>query len=164
MAKKLILDPCCSGRMFWFNKHHPNVIYTDVREEDKGFIKDRPEFEIKPDVIMDFRALKFPDKTFKMVVFDPPHIIRFGNKSWMSQKYGMLGKTWKEDLTKGFNECWRVLEDYGTLVFKWSEAEISVKEVLSLFPFEPLFGHPTARSGNTKWFIFMKIPQNETLL
>lgn len=159
MKDKFILDACCAGRMFWFNKKHPNALYIDIRKEEKGFVKDRPEYEVNPDMIMDFRDLKFPDKYFKMVVWDPPHIVRFGNKSWMSQKYGMLGKTWKEDLTKGFSECYRVLDDYGTLIFKWSEAEIKVKEVLSLFPITPLVGHPTARSGNTKWFVFMKIPE-----
>ncbi len=161
MEDKFILDACCGGRMFWFNKKHPNTIYVDRRSEEKGFCYQRPSFEVQPDEIMDFRKLKFPDKSFKMVVFDPPHIIRIGNKSWMSQKYGMLGKSWEKNLKKGFNECWRVLEDYGTLIFKWSESEIPVRKILSLFPQTPLFGHPTAKSGNTKWFCFMKIPQEK---
>lgn len=156
--RKLILDACCAGRMFWFNKKHPNTIYIDQRKEEKGFIKSRLNYEVNPDIVMDFRSLEFADKSFKLVVFDPPHIHRIGNKSWMAQKYGMLDKTWKGDLRQGFSECWRVLDDYGTLVFKWSESEISCKEVLKLFDEVPLFGHPTAKSGNTKWFIFMKIP------
>lgn len=156
---KYILDACCSGRMFWFNKKHPNALYIDIRKEEKGFVKGRPNFEVNPDLVMDFKDLKFSDKSFKLVVWDPPHIVRLGNKSWMSQKYGMLGKNWKEDLTKGFNECWRVLDDYRTLVFKWSEAEIKLKEVLKLFSASPLFGHPTAKHGKTKWMTFMKIPE-----
>jgi hypothetical protein len=159
MKGKFILDVCCGGRMFWFNKKHPNTLYLDIRKEEKGFIKARKNHEVNPDIIMDFRKLDFPDKSFKLIIFDPPHIMRIGNKSWMAQKYGMLGKDWKNDLKKGFEECWRVLEDHGCLIFKWSEAEISFKEVLSLFPKRPLFGHPTARSGKTKWFCFMKIPK-----
>lgn len=162
MKNKLILDACCGGRCFWFNKQHPNTTYVDKRKEEKGFAEDRPKFEINPDMIMDFTDLNFPDKSFKMVVFDPPHIVRIGNKSWMSQRYGMLGKDWKEMLSKGFRECWRVLDDYGTLIFKWSEAEIPVKKVLELFPIQPLFGHTTGRAGRTKWMCFMKIPDCES--
>lgn len=163
MEDKFILDACCGGKMFWFDKKHPNVLYIDKREGKKGFMKVRPNFEVKPDIVMDFTKLTFPDKSFKLVVWDPPHIVRFGNKSWMSQKYGMLGKNWKEELKKGFEECWRVLDDFGVLVFKWSEPEISTKEVLSLFHTQPLFGHTTGRSGKTKWMCFMKIPGDKNV-
>ena len=47
---KFILDPTCASRSIWFNKNHPNAIYTDIRKEEKGFIKDRPNFEITPDL------------------------------------------------------------------------------------------------------------------
>lgn len=163
---KFILDTCCGGRMFWFNKKHPAALYIDNRREEKGFIKERPNFEIQPDIIMDFRKLKFPDKSFKLVVFDPPHIKFRGYKSWAMQKYGSLNpKTWVADLKKGFDECWRVLEDHGILIFKWSTEKdsrsIKVKEILQLFQEEPLFGHTTGKSGNTMWICFMKIPEKE---
>ncbi len=79
----------------------------------------------------------------------------------MSQRYGMLGRDWKGVLKKGFDECYRVLEDKGILIFKWSESEISLKKVLDLFPIEPLFGHTTGRAGKTKWLCFMKISENK---
>ena len=158
--KKFILDACCGGRCFWFDKKQKNTLYIDIRKEEKGFAPERPNFEVNPDLVMDFTDLQFPDKSFKMVVWDPPHIKRIGNKSWMSQRYGMLGDDWKEKLSKGFKECFRVLEDYGVLIFKWSEAEISVRKVLDLFDETPLFGHTTGRAGNTKWMCFMKIPKN----
>ena len=75
----------------------------------------------------------------------------------------MLGKDWEIMLKKGFEECFRVLEDHGILIFKWSEAEISVKRVLDLFHTKPLFGHTTGRSGKTKWMCFMKIPEGDQL-
>jgi len=33
MSKKFILDACCGGKMFWFNKEHPNVMFADNRTE-----------------------------------------------------------------------------------------------------------------------------------
>lgn len=159
MENKFILDACCGGRCFWFDKNQKNTLYLDNRKEEKGFAPQRPNFEINPDVVGDFTDLKYPDRSFKLVVWDPPHIVRIGNKSWMSQRYGMLGKDWKNVLKAGFEECYRVLEDHGVLIFKWSEPEISVKTVLGLFHTKPLFGHTTGRAGKTKWMCFMKIPE-----
>ncbi len=167
--KKVILDACCGPKMMWFNKHHPAALYMDIRKEPKGFVKDRGNCEINPDIIGDFRNMHFSDKLFKLVVFDPPHIKFRGYKSWAVQKYGSLNpKTWAADLKKGFDECWRVLEDYGILIFKWSterdSRSIKVKEILELLKKKPLFGHTTGKSGNTKWFCFMKFPKEGYIL
>lgn len=162
LKDKFILDACCGGKQFWFNKNHPNVIYQDIRKEEKGFMKLRPNYHVTPDVIGDFRKMDFPDSSFKLVVFDPPHLTAGGKNGWQRQKYGILNKeTWREDIKKGFDECWRVLEDYGTLIFKWNEHSISFRDVLDCIERQPLFGHPTARSGKTKWFTFMKIPNEK---
>src|ERR1041384_3385743 len=121
---KFILDAACGGRMFWFNKTHPNAIYVDNRVAAKGHLTEagNPGHEVKPDVVMDFRSLRFPDDSFKLVVFDPPHFVFPGKNSWIAKKYGTLDRgTWPDDLKRGFDECWRVLEDYGVLIFKWSE-------------------------------------------
>ena len=162
MKNKLILDACCGGRMMWFNKKHPAALYVDIRKESPGFIEDTPNFEIKPDLIADFRSLPFPNGKFNLVVFDPPHIKFRGTKSWAAQKYGSLNeKTWKTDIKKGFDECMRVLADHGTLIFKWSterdSRSVKVKELIEILKTEPLFGHPTSKSGNTIWICFMKI-------
>jgi len=157
--QKFILDACCGGRYFWFNKKHPNTIYIDIRKEGKGCNPRRPNFCVEPDIIMDFRDLKFPDKRFKLVVWDPPHLKTLGKTSIMRKTYGCLNpETWQDDLKRGFNECWRVLDDYGTLVFKWHESEIKLKEVLKLFHTQPLFGNPTNSGETTKWMCFIKIP------
>ncbi|GAG01983.1 unnamed protein product, partial [marine sediment metagenome] len=103
-----------------------------------------------------FRKLEFKDGSFKIVVFDPPHLKRVGKNSWLAKKYGMLGENWEDDLKKGFDECWRVLKKDGILIFKWAERDVKVSELLKLFDKDPLFGHPTGRSGNTKWITFMK--------
>lgn len=146
--------------MIWFNKQHPNVLYVDKFPREKGCIEQQKNFEVAPDEIVDFTKMPYPDKSFKLVVFDPPHA--FINKgSIIGKKYGGLGDDWKEELSGGFSECWRVLEDFGVLIFKWSEVHVSLKEISELFPAEPLFGHTTAKSGKTKWVCFMKIPLPE---
>ena len=103
--------------------------------------------------------MPYDDKTFKLVVFDPPHLTSGSEKSVINTKYGLLNKeTWKVDIVTGFAECWRVLDDYGLLIFKWNEANIKAKELLREFPVEPLFGDFTGKTGKTIWVTFMKVP------
>jgi len=163
--QKLILDACCGPKMMWFNKNHPNTIYIDQRKCEKGYNPNRYNREINPDAIMDFRDLKFPNKSFKLVVMDPPHLNQAGEKMIMRIDFGMWNKqTWKEDLKKGFDECWRVLDDFGVLIFKWNETQIKKKEVLQVLERQPLFGHPVQSKIPTHWFCFMKIPSEEQLI
>lgn len=152
---KNILDVCCGSRMFWFDKEHPDVLFSDIRNEE-DILCDGRKLEVKPDVIADFRNLPFEDNKFKLVVFDPPHLNKLGNSSWMAKKYGVLGFDWRSDIKQGFSECFRVLEPKGVLIFKWNEAQIKVSEVLNLTEEKPLFGHRTAKSGKTIWLAFMK--------
>jgi hypothetical protein len=162
MEDKFILDACCGGRMFWFNKHHPNAIYIDNAPRTKGCVPSRPEFCCEPDIVMDFTKLEFPDKRFRLVVFDPPHLKSLTETSQLRQKFGVLNaQTWRFDLKKGFRECWRVLDDYGILIFKWNEEEIKSKDVLELFGVEPLFGHTTGSKSKTKWYCFIKLPKED---
>lgn len=65
---KIILDACCGSRMFWFDKKQPNTLFCDIREYDKGFIDNRQNRELHPDMIMDFRKMDFPDKSFKLSI------------------------------------------------------------------------------------------------
>ena len=76
----------------------------------------------------------------------------------MARNYGYWNKeTWKTDLKAMFDECWRVLDDCGVLIFKWNEASIKKKEVLEVLGKEPLFGHPVKSKIPTHWFCFMKL-------
>lgn len=155
---KLILDACCGGRMMWFDKKNPNVLYMDKRTLEKGNVPNCANFEVKPEVVGDFTDMNFPDKSFKMVVFDPPHA-NINESSLIAKKYGSVkGVSIDEMLSKGFAECFRVLDDYGTLIFKWNEVKYTLKDIEHTFPCAPLFGHTTAKSGKTKWVAFMKIP------
>ena len=157
-----ILDPCCGSRMMWFDKQDQRCLFGDLRTECH-LLKDRQylrHLEIHPDVRLDFRNLPFADGTFKVVVFDPPHLVRAGKKSWLALKYGRLGNDWRDDIRKGFAECFRVLEDGGILIFKWNENQIPVKEILALTNQQPLFGHTAMKhkrnQTQTHWFTFMK--------
>lgn len=108
---------------------------------------------VNPDIVADFRNIPFPDESFYLVVFDPPHLIRAGANSWLAKKYGILEDTWQEDIRKGFNECMRVLKRNGTLAFKWNEDQIKLSEILKIIDYRPLFGN---RRSKTHWLIFMK--------
>ncbi|MGX3065809.1 class I SAM-dependent methyltransferase [Ursidibacter arcticus] len=155
----LILDVCCGGRLFWFDKQNPNVLFADCRSEEVTF-KDRNSFrklEIKPDVIHDFTNMPYPEKSFKLVIFDPPHLVQGGDNSWLVKKYGRLNKNWQEQLKQGFDECMRVLDDFGTLVFKWNETQIPVSKILSIINYQPLIGHKSGKSAKTHWLLFMKL-------
>jgi len=46
------------------------------------------EEELNPDYIMDFRKMNFPDKVFKLVVFEPPHLRSLGKNSYFRKKFG----------------------------------------------------------------------------
>ena len=160
MKDKFILDACCGGRLFWFDKNHSNTIYIDNRIREKGHDSNRPNHCIMPDELGDFRKLRFEDKSFKLVVFDPPHLIGKPDGCRMTKQYGNLyAETWQDDIKRGFNECWRVLEDYGILIFKWNDASKKRAEILRIIGKVPLFGHPNGSKIPTHWFCFMKIPK-----
>lgn len=148
-----VLDACCGSRMFWFDKENDDVIFMDKRQEYEK-LSTGHVINVNPDIVGDFRSMPFEDDSFWHIVFDPPHLLNAGDKSWLAKKYGRLSKeTWQEDLHQGFNECMRVLKPNGTLVFKWNEDQIKLKEVLQLFGQEPLYGNKRAK---THWIVFMK--------
>lgn len=147
----------------WFDRSHPGVVFGDHRNEvltvkdcSHGNENGTRTLRIEPDTLMDFRALPFSDGTFSLVAFDPPHLVRAGDKSWLKAKYGMLSENWRDDLSQGFSECFRVLKVDGVMVFKWNETQVKIAEVLKLVPFDPLFGHLSGRKGLTHWLVFMK--------
>ncbi len=152
---KIILDACCGSRMFWFDKSNPDVLFTDIRTESH-ILCDGRALEIKPDMEVDFTNIPFEDNTFSLVVFDPPHLNKLGKNSWMAKKYGVLLPSWETDIKGGFDECMRVLKPDGTLIFKWNESQISIKNIIKVIGFKPLFGHTSGRSNKTIWMTFMK--------
>lgn len=101
--------------------------------------------------------MPFPDNSFHLVVFDPPHYAKFiGYDCTLAKTYGVLLPGWQEMIRAGFSECFRVLKENGTLIFKWCAAEISLGTVLSLTPERPLFGHASGKAARTHWITFLK--------
>ena len=163
MKNKFILDACCGPKYMWFNKNHPNALFMDIREET--FLNRKETVIISPNYIGDFRDVNFPDKSFKLIVWDPPHLKMKKMTGNFAKTFGNLHPdTWQDDLRNGFNNLWRMLDDFGVLIFKFSDFSFSFKDILKLFPIEPLFGNTASKSKNsvTKWFCFMKIPIAET--
>ena len=138
--------------MFWFNKQNPDATYMDNRQLSDTLCDGR-KLEINPDVVADFRSLPFDDESYHMVVFDPPHLIKAGDNSWLAKKYGKLNNDWQNDIGRGFNEARRVLKPNGTLIFKWNEDQIKLAEVIKALSQEPLFGNKRCK---THWLVFMK--------
>ena len=102
-----VLDPCYGGRLMWFDRDNPDVTFGDCRSEtvtmtdrSHGREDGTRTLRIEPDTVLDFRALPYPDESFALVAFDPPHLVRAGPKSWMAAKYGRLGPEWREDIRR----------------------------------------------------------------
>lgn len=152
-----ILDACCGGRFWWWDKQHPLAVYVDNRVAPPGSRADRPNWSVEPDIVADFRELPFDDQAFQLVLFDPPHIAREQPSGNIANQFGALTRsTEQDDLRRGLTECWRVLAPGGTLVLKWAGA---LERVRPHFPTDPIVGTRTLRRGSglgTRWFIFYK--------
>lgn len=161
MSKK-ILDVTCGSKTIWFNKSNPAVIYCDNRKEEitgiwkSGDGKSERTCYINPDIQCDFTDLPFPDETFFLVVFDPPHLKNVGNNAWLAKKYGKLSNNWPQMLHDGFLECMRVLKTNGVLIFKWNEYDIPAQKVWDAIGQKPLFGHHSGKQSKTFWGCYMK--------
>lgn len=138
-------------------------MFCDIRSEtitvtdrSHGHATGKRTLSINPDAIVDFRNMPFDDESFHLIAFDPPHLVRAGRKSWLAAKYGVLGADWREDLKRGFSECFRVLKKHGTLVFKWNETQVKTSEILSLTEYKPMFGAVSGKRSGTHWIVFMK--------
>ena len=169
---KPILDVACGGKMFYFDKNDPRVLFCDNRRI-KTTLCDGRIFEVAPDIQADFTNLPFENGSFRVVVFDPPHLARCTGKSkyketygslaeiptptgWQQIKYGALYNNWPDMITKGFSECFRVLAPNGVLIFKWNETDIPLREILKCTAERPVFGHKSGKRSNTNWLCFFK--------
>ncbi len=154
---KKVLDVACSVKGMWFDKEDDRALFMDKRRETHIDVYPcgTKTNIIDPDIIGNFTDIKFDDDSFWHIVFDPPHI-ESNSISQITKKYGSLQGEWREMLRQGFKECFRVLKPNGTLIFKWSEVQFPVKEILKLTDQKPLYGHRSGKKMNTHWIAFIK--------
>lgn len=149
-----ILDPCCGGRMFYFDHDDPNVLFCDIREDFEKVLCDGRDFKVSPDMTADVTSLPFLDEQFPVVIFDPPHLT--SGAGWQVDKYGKLPKGWHEWMVDAFAECWRVVRQEGVLVFKWNETHVPLSEILKCAPANPICGNRRPAKSKTHWLLFFK--------
>lgn len=142
--------------MFYFDKDNKNVLFCDIRNETY-WTRQYKKVEVRPDIVMDAKKMNFPDNSFHLVILDPPHLINCGKTSDMAKSYGVLEKEWHADMKAIFDEAWRVLKPYGTLIFKWADKDVSLAELLYVLGREPLFGDkkPAANKAGTNRFFLV---------
>jgi len=153
-----VIDVCCGGKMWWYNKTRNGVLFMDKREISPGSVKGE-NWSCQPDLIGDYRAIPFDDETFYKVVCDPPHKIK-GDSGIITTKYGFLGQNWQDDLSKMFNECWRILKPGGSLIIKWADVDVPPRKILDcFFDWEnrlDVSTHTKKGVNNTYFFSFYK--------
>ncbi len=171
-AQMKILDATASNRSIWYQKNNPFTVFLDKRCGKEYMVTENSNFDnncvirVFPDVQAIWQHLPFIDNSFDMVVFDPPHLFKDkGTKlSLISKRYGVFyNHSWKQELSEGIIELFRVLKPQGIFMLKWNEAHKPVEGVLKLFPYPPLFGSRTGKKNNTHWITFMKYSFNHTL-
>lgn len=146
-----ILDLSAGKRAVWFNRIHPDTIYVDIRPE------------VSPTLIADTRMLPFPDDTFNLIVFDPPHVVH-GKNSAMAQAYGAFpAEEIRDTVTRSSIEAFRVSTPSALMAFKWNTHDVKLQRILDLMEgWEPLFGHLTAtrtkHRSSTYWALLRKRP------
>ena len=130
MKGKRIFDPCCGSRMFYFNKNNPFVHFNDIRSIETELCDGR-KLIVNPDTNFDARHLPFAKEYFNLIIFDPPHLVNVGSKSWLAQKYGKLDKqTAKDDIKQMQIELSRILSVGGTIIYKWNERDFLLKDMM----------------------------------
>jgi len=150
MDRLRILDVTAGRRNIWWERSYADAVFVDIRRE------------VKPDLVCDLKALPFRGEIFRLVVFDPPHE-NVGIKSDMFKRYGHSTiDEIKSMLMKGSPEMFRVLEDGGFMLFKWSTHSLKLGICFLLMGkwFKPLFGHKVAihtkHESNTYWVCMVK--------
>ena len=130
---------------------------------------------MEPDMVMDSRALTFPNNTFDMVLFDPPFSFH-GAKSCGNAEYNRFYVTYGLNLYasraelgdyigKTFAEIARVLKSGGTCLMKWSESRIKLDFPLALVGslaemkrWQRPSKHWGTKTGTATWYVWLKKP------
>ena len=153
MNAKNILDPCCGSRMMYFDKQDKRVVFGDIRTLEQTFCAMGACCALSRTWRLTLGLCHTRTVHLSWLPLTRRTFIQQGLKAGLLQSTAKLSENWRDDLRKGFAECFRVLASDGVLVFKWNETQVKIKEVLLLTPHKPLFGHPTGRKGLTHWMV-----------
>ena len=74
--------------------------------------------------------MPFDDESFKMVVFDPPHLPTPGKIRGWAKKYGVLPSDWRPVHKGRIQGVHEGIKTDGVLIFKWNEEQIKTSEIL----------------------------------
>ena len=125
----LLLDASAGNRMMWPNKNPLNTVFMD-----RNIL-----LKIPPDIFGVWEYTPFRDNVFFTTLFDPPHKFNRTSGFWADPSspnyYGAEIPRTKliTGIYYGTREFLRISQ---RLCFKWSDDEISLPRVLSLFPKE----------------------------
>ena len=111
---KKVIDVCCGGRSFRFDKENPNVEFCDIRNEGDIQLCNGQTIRVAPDTVCDFTNLPFEDNTYYLAVFDPPHLIGKKETAWMVKKIWKFTSRW---LAR--NSSKRISRMYASIEAKW---------------------------------------------
>jgi hypothetical protein len=153
----MILDLSSGRRAVWWEKSWPDAIYIDIRPA------------MKPDVVCDSRMLPFRDKSFSLIIFDPPHECVSGNSG---ARYGHYPREYIRELVRETaKEAHRVAKDDAFMAFKWNTHAYPFDKIFGMMftYWRILFGHTVAsrlgephkgqRGGtHTAWAMLCKAP------
>ena len=166
----IILDATAGNRTMWDKKEDPRILFIDVESD----------LSVKPDLIIDCTSTGFPNNSFNIIFFDPPHsygrtkntgVHQTPNYDIQKQRgwhtgayYGFDKFSTKRALIvfmhKAQKEFYRIIKPNGVLWFKWSEIHSTLDAVLPLFDKWELImkfevAYQRRVKGNTTWWVMM---------
>lgn len=146
----MILDLSAGNRAIWFDKNRDDCIFVDRRRSARAT------------VVADSTRLPFPDSTFELVVFDPPHV-NAGRHSRMAKGYGWHTTMEIRDLiTATAYEAHRVTVPAAMMAFKWNDHDQQLGPIIALMDefWEFLCGHSVSlrmkRHSETFWALLRR--------
>lgn len=105
------LEACCGHRREWHREKPRRTTFGDLL------------IDVRPEVVLDFKALPFREDSFDVIFFDPPHLIRSEKWNQLSDRYLHFGhwetrRQWEEALDAVNSEFARVARSGAVLHVK----------------------------------------------
>ena len=162
----IVFDAFCSNGSTWIDKEWFNsftVVKNDIRNGE-FLIGGRQKIIIEPNTSInmfefveeiDIKYIKSCSFTneFDLIYLDPPHSLK--TTGIMNEKYTHLPNDWMKTISNMFANTDRLANQKTTIILKWNENEIPIKEILNIAKSNniyPLFGSKVRTK--TYWIVF----------